>query len=317
MTDVFTFGEAMLRLSVRPGETLETAPAFDVHVAGTEANVAASLARLGRSVMWASRLPDGPLGRRAIGELRRAGVDTSAVVLVPGGRMGTYFVELLAEPLATRVIYDRAGSAAAGCTTEDVPWTALDRARIVHLSGITPALSGSCRDIVLEMARRARTGGALLSVDVNYRAKLWTPEAASGFLPQILEGADVLVCTSEDARDLFELNGDTEEVAREMAKRFDAKRGVITAGTEGAYWWQGDSTGRAHPSPVSVVDRVGAGDAFAAGVLDGLLDDDFELGVRRGIALAAMALTTRGDQAIVSRSELEAFLAGEGRRLDR
>ncbi len=318
MTDVYTFGEAMLRLSSRPGHALETAPSYDVHVAGAEANVAATLSRLGRSVAFATALPDGALGRRVVSELQAAGVDCSGVVIKPGARIGTYFVELRDDPLPTRVIYDRAGSAATRFGDADVRWDLFDQASIFHVSGITPALSQTCKEIALEMARRARGGDKLLSVDVNYRSKLWSTEEAASVLSQLIQRADIVVCTQEDCRDLFEIDGDPAPSAAEIAGAFDVRSVVVTSGISGAWWHADGSPGGHVPAlQVEVIDRIGAGDAFTAGVLDGVLDDDLGIGVRLGTALAALALTTRGDRPVVSREEVESLLLGADRTVDR
>jgi 2-dehydro-3-deoxygluconokinase len=317
MIDVFTFGEAMIRLSVRPGENLESATSFDVHTAGAEANVANTLARLGRTVTWGSRLPEGPLGRRVVADLRAAGVDCSRVALVPDSRIGTYFVELRAEPLPANVIYDRTGSAAAGFTSEDIPWDVVDQARVVYLSGITPALSQSCRDAVMELAARARKGTCLFAVDVNYRSKLWPPGEAATTLARLIQGAGLVVCTSEDAGGVFGITSGPDKAAEELGSLFEAERAVVTSGAAGAWWYEDGVTGHVPSVPVSVVDRIGAGDAFTAGVIDGLLDGHLESGVHRGTALAALALATRGDRAITTRDQMESLIAGAGRRVDR
>jgi 2-dehydro-3-deoxygluconokinase len=317
MRDVFTLGEAMLRLSVPAGETLETSPSLDVHVAGTEANVAVSLARLDRSVAWVSRLPSGPLGGKVITDLRGAGVDCSGVVMDPEARMGTYFVELRADPFPTRVIYDRADSAASRLTIDDVPWDTFDDSSIVHLTGITPALSRTCLEVTLEMVERARSGSRFLSVDVNYRSKLWEPERASTAIASMIQGADLVVCTREDARDLFGVTGFPTEVAALLAERFGIVRTVVTSSAEGAWWRQDGDHGHVEAIGVSVVDRIGAGDAFMAGVLDGVIDGDLEAGVRRGTALAALALATRGDRPVAWRADVNALLEGSARTVDR
>lgn len=318
MTDVFTFGEAMIRLSTPPGDTLETAPAFDVHVAGAEANVASTLGRLGRSVSFVTAIPESPLGRRVLSELQASSVDCSGIVMRPGSRLGTYFVELHSEPLPARVVYDRAGSAAAQLGLADIPWPVFEQARIVHISGITPALSAPCREITLEVAHRARSQGKLLSVDVNYRSKLWSKQDAAETIGELISGAGIVVCTREDCLDVFDIDRGPAEAAAELADLFDIRRVVVTSGVEGS-WWHGDgSTGRHVPAiEVEVIDRIGAGDAFMAGVLDGILDNDLEVGMNRGTALAALALTTKGDRPVASREEVNAILSGTGRRVDR
>lgn len=314
--DVFTFGEAMLRLSVSPGERLETAPRLDVHVAGSELNVATALAGLGRRVAWYSRVPAGPLGGRVLAHLRAVGIDGSDVTVDPSGRLGAYFVELRSPPLPTRVVFDRAGSAASFITPPDIPTGCVESARVVHLTGITPALSPSCRDATLEVLRRARAAGRMVTVDVNYRTKLWDAATARETLTPMLEGADLALCAYADAAALFEVSGSPEQAVSALATRFSLSRVVVTAGSSGAWWFDEGTIGHVPAVAVEVLDRLGAGDAFAAGLLDGVLDGDMEVGLGRAAVLAAVALTTHGDQALVGRPELDSLMAG-GRDVDR
>ena len=141
---VTTIGETMLRISVGAGFAIETARAADLHAAGAESNVAAALASLGRRVAWASRLPDNPPGRLIAGELRRAGVDLTQVQWCLTGRVGTFFVELTPPPAAVQVTYDRADSCASQLSPDSIDWDRLLDTRLLHLTGITPALSASC-----------------------------------------------------------------------------------------------------------------------------------------------------------------------------
>ncbi|HSJ28499.1 MAG TPA: sugar kinase [Acidimicrobiia bacterium] len=315
--DVLTFGEAMLRLSPPTGEPLARAAHFDLHVAGAEANVAVALAGLGRSVTWISRLPDNDLGRRVSRDLAAAGVDLSHVGWESAGRLGTYFVELGTGPRGVSVIYDRQGSAATAMTSEDLPAREVARARLVHLTGITPALSRSCQEATETAATWARGSDTLLSVDINYRAKLWSVGDARRCLERIAAGADLAVCTAEDARDVFGLKGDAADVAAGLGDRLGSTYTVVTDGADGAVCWHHGVASRVDATPTGIVDRLGAGDAFTAGVVDGLLDGDIDDGLRRGSVLAAVALATRGDQVWVTRSELNRLLGSGGRRLDR
>jgi 2-dehydro-3-deoxygluconokinase len=315
--DVLTVGEAMLRLSVSPGRRLETAGELDLHVAGAEANTAVALAQLGRGVAWVSRLPETALGRRVGSELRGVGVDTTGIRWAADGRMGVYFVELARPPRPISVIYDRAGSCAAEMSTADFPWSALETARLAHVSGITPALSPSCRELTLELAKRAKSGPGLFSVDVNYRAKLWSPEAARDTLVALGTGADLVVVTREDARDVFGIEGPPAEVAEETRSTLQAARVVVTLGDRGAVWDTEQGSGGVDAIPTEIVDRLGAGDAFVAGVIDGLLDDDLLRGLQTGTVLASMALGTFGDHVITNREEVERLGSGLGRSIDR
>jgi len=307
----------MLRLSVPPGDRLEVADQLDLHVAGSEANTAIALAQLGRQVTWLSRLPDNPLGRRVVREIRGAGVDTSHVRWVTGARMGVYFVELASPPRPVSVVYDRAGSAAAELEPDDLPPGLVDSAKVVHLSGITPALSDGCRRLALETAERARAGSCRLTVDINYRAKLWSPESANGTLTQLATGADLVVMTREDARDVFGIRGEPLDVASEARKKLEVGTVVVTLGDEGSLWDSDNASGRVDPLPTEIVDRLGAGDAFMAGVIDGLLDDDLERGMRTGTLLASLALGSHGDHVITTREEVDRLLEGRGRAIDR
>src|SRR2546430_4467332 len=155
-------GEALLRLSVRPGERLEDAASLEVHVAGSEANLAYALARIGLRSAWTSVLPEGPLGRRVTATLAAGGVDVSGVVWSPEGRLGTYYVELGSAPRPTRVIYDRAGTPMATATPAQFDWERVCQARLVHLSGITTALSDSAHAVVETAIAEARRRGRLV-----------------------------------------------------------------------------------------------------------------------------------------------------------
>lgn len=315
--DVFTLGEAMLRLSVPPGARLEAAQSLEVHIAGAEANVAVALAGLGRTVSWASRLPEGPLGRRVAGELAQHGVDLSCVRFVPGARLGLVFAELGPPPRRVAVHYDRRASAVSEMAPDEVPWEVMGAARLVHLSGITPALSPSCRRLSEVLAARTKEGKALLSVDVNYRAKLWSPADARACLLGLVGGADLLVLSREDAADVFGLSGEPEATLRALVDITGVANGVLTLGAEGAVWRSPLGAGRVPGIPAVEIDRIGAGDALTAGVIDGLLDDDLERGVRFGVAMGAMAVATKGDQVSVSRGEVEELLQGRQRSVDR
>lgn len=306
-------GEAMIRLSVDLGARLETATHYRVEVGGAEANVVAAVARMGLRSAWLTRLPTNPLGRRAAAEIGRHGVDVSHVSWTDEDRMGLYFVELGSPPRPTSVIYDRAGSAAGRMTVDDIPWQVVESATLVHLSGITPALSASCRTVSFESVKRARLAGTLVSVDVNYRAKLWAPEEAREVLTELCGAADLVLCTAEDARDVFRVTADPEEAAPALAEVLRVERVVLTDGERRAYWFEGGVVRFSEPYLATVVDRVGAGDAFAAGVIIGLLEDDLSSGVRRGLAMAALKLGTRGDQLMAQPDEVEALMRGNAR----
>lgn len=310
--DVVTLGEAMLRLAAPPGEALEAAGRFDVRVAGAEANVAVTLARLGFRAGWVSKVRDDPLGRRVAGELRRHGVELSALVWTPHGRTGLYFLEMGAPPRGITVHYDRAGSACSTLAPEEVNWPYLRRARWVHLTGITPALSETCAATAARAVREARAAGTRVSFDVNYRRTLWTADRARAVLEPLLREADLLFAAAEDAREVFGLDGEAGDLALRLRGRFAAATAVVTAGADGAYLAGADGVTHQPALAGDVVDPIGRGDAFAAGLLWGALDGDLRAGLRYGVALAALQQTYWGDVGWSTRPEVLAALAGGG-----
>lgn len=319
--DVVSLGEAMLRLSVPLGKRLDDTRSLDLEVAGAECNVCYALARLDRRVGWVSRVPEHALGQNVIRALRADGVDVSAVRLVPNERIGTYFIEYASQPRSIQVIYDRADSAAARMTVDDVDWDYMLDTRILHLTGITAAVSESCYEIVTEAVRRARAANVRLSFDVNHRAKLWSAETAGKKLRPLLAQADILFCKSNDARLLFGCEGTPREIMAGLQKLSPAQAIYCTFGAEGAALLQQSEFVNQPAVPVQIVDRIGSGDAFAAGVLDAVLDDNtaagFREGLSRGVALAAIALSQFGDRVLTSRRELNAVLAQEKHDISR
>lgn len=309
--DVVSLGESMLRLSVPIGKRLDDTRTLDVEVAGAECNVCYALARLDRRCGWVGRLPANALGQNVLRALRADGVDVSAVVSAPGERVGTYFIEYATPPRAIQVIYDRADSAAARMTVDDVDWDYMLDTRILHLTGITAAVSDSCYEIVSEAIRRARAANVMVSFDVNHRAKLWDSATAGAKLRPLIAQADLLFCKSNDARLLFGCDGDRREIAAGLQALTRAQAIFCTFGADGAVMLSGEHFVHKPAVPVQIIDRIGSGDAFAAGVLDAILDDKIDEAVARGVALAAIALSQFGDRVLTSRAELNAVLAQE------
>jgi 2-dehydro-3-deoxygluconokinase len=305
---VVGLGELMLRLSPEPSERLEVAQTLRVHAAGAEANVAAGLARLGLRAALVTALPESSLGRRAAGELAAAGVDLSLVDWHPGARMGTFFVEQGSGARTTAVSYDRAGSAFA----DHARWPAgaLEGAGYAVVSGITPALSERSAVAAGAIAREARSRGVVLCVDVNYRARLWSAEAAREGLASLLAQADVLICSASDAAVVFGPEyADPAALREHCAPR--ARVCVITRGEHGCAAVGGpDETITVEATPTVITDRLGIGDAFVAGLIYGLLDER-PLGdaLRAGTALAALKATVAGDFSLTRKDELEAAIA--------
>ena len=323
--DFITLGESMLRLSVPTGHRLDDTRFLDMELAGAESNVSVALARLGWHTGWVSRLPDHALGQAILRALRSDGVDVSAVKCVPDERVGTYYIEYATTPRSTQVIYDRADSAASRMTIADINWDYLLNTRILHLTGITAALSDSCYAVLVEVIKRAHAANITVSFDVNYRARLWSAKAAGEKLMPLIAEADILFCKGSDAQTLFDCQGEPEQIMIGLQKLSKASAIFCTFGKDGAAFLYG-SEFVTHPAlPVNIVDRIGSGDAFAAGVLDGWLSTstsskDIPIlteSLRRGIALAAIALSQYGDRVLSSRAELDAVLASEQHDISR
>lgn len=315
--DVVGLGEVMLRLSVPAGERLDEARSLAVEYGGAECNTCVAMARLGRRAAWVGRLPDHALANAVLRALRADGVDISAVKRAPGERIGTYFIEYAAAPRAIQVIYDRANSAAARMAAADIDWDVLLGAKLLHVSGITAGLSDSCHAMVAEAIRRARAAGVTVSFDVNFRAKLWSATTAGERLRPLIKEAGILFCKSADAAALFGCTGEPRAQIEALAKLTRAKAIFLTLGERGAALLDDGKYAERPALPVQIVDRIGGGDAFAAGALDGFLDGDLGAGLARGVAIAAIALSQHGDRVLTSRAELEAVLAQSQRDVAR
>lgn len=333
MASILCFGEVLLRLSPPGRDMLLQRPRFDVHVGGAEANVAVALARLGRASAMLGVLPPNALGEAALGELRRHGVDAAAVAR-RDGRMGLYFYTAGALDRPGEVLYDRADSAFARHAAEAFDWPAVLRGRArLHLSGVTPALGEAPARAALDAARAARAAGVAVSFDGNYRGSLWAARAgeAPRVLRELMQEADVLFA---DHRDLqIVLGRDFEAVAPgerfaaaaraafaafPRLQRFTATQrmqhsvdhhdlGASLATREGAV----------HvlpPAPLSpIVDRIGTGDAFAAGVLHGLHAGwDDERSLRFGLAAARLKHSVPGDFGLADEAAVLAAMDGGG-----
>lgn len=308
--DVTTLGEMMLRLSVPSGERLESTKTLDVHPAGAEANVVTLLSRLERHTCWIGALPENPLGRLAVNALRLAGVDTSGIVWNPRGRMGTYYVEFGEPPRGIQVTYDRAYSCTTKLKVSEINWEQLLDTRVLHLTGITPALSSSCQEIVLEAVQRARECSVPVSFDINYRQKLWSEAEAAQTLFPLIRGAEILFCSQTDARRLFHCTGSMQEIAQGIMEVSQARSVVVTFGEQGALLLDGKVWRHEPARPTRIIDRLGAGDALAAGVIHGWLDGDLSTGLRYGVTLAAMALSQSGDMVMTNQAELLSLSEG-------
>jgi 2-dehydro-3-deoxygluconokinase len=322
--DFLTLGETLIRLSPPGMLRLDQARLFEVGVGGSELNVACVLARLGRRAAWVSRLPDGPLGRIVAGEGRRHGVDMSHATWVPadrGARQGLMFFEAGPAPRNARVIYDRKNSAAAAMALEDTDWPGPVAASArVHLSGITPALSESCKALVLAVAALAGRAGKPLSYDLNYRATLTTPREAEAVLAAVAPHLELLVLAERDARQVLGFAEAGEPLAAAIAARYGVKLVALTRSPDaptGDIFLAHGVIRHAPRYPVEIVDRIGAGDSFVGGLIHGLLDGDLDRAIRLAAYAGAVALATPGDINYFGGEDLAAFDADLTGRLVR
>src|SRR5438874_3444599 len=325
--DVVTFGEAMIRLSPPNFMRFEQANSFDLKVGGAELTTAVGLARLGHSAAWVSRLTRNPLGRLIANHAREAGVSTEHVLWTDEDRVGVYFLEFGAAPRASSVLYDRKGSAIANVRPGMVPWaTVFAGVRWFHVTGITPALGTGAAEAPREALQAARAAGLKTSIDLNHRVKLWSNAEAGKWMTEFMQWCDVLVTTEEDTERVFGITGkDYEDVAAQVARRFPLSVVAITL-RENPLVWKNSWTAiayregkvyRTRSYEVEIVDRLGAGDSFAAGLIHGLLDGDLQKGLDYGVAASAIKHSIPGDFAWVTREEVETLLKTGNLRISR
>jgi 2-dehydro-3-deoxygluconokinase len=309
--DLLTCGETLLRLSPPGMQRLEQARLLEIGIGGSELNVGCVLARLGRRIAWVSRLPEGPLGRIVDGEARRHAVDTGHVRWVAGARLGLMFFEPGPSPRNARVIYDRQHSAASGLAFEDAPWDALiARSARLHLSGITPALGPSCRALIPRLAALAAAAGKSVSYDLNYRATLTTPAEARAMLETVAPHIELFIVAERDARAVLGFPEEAERLSEAIAARYGVPLVALTRppGEEPGDLLLANGEIRYAPRyPVEIVDRIGAGDSFVAGLIHGLLDGNLDLAIRLAAYAAAVALATPGDISYFAAEDLAAF----------
>jgi 2-dehydro-3-deoxygluconokinase len=332
MSKVITFGEIMMRLNPEGYLRFLQADKFEATYAGGEANVAVSLCNYGMDAAFVSKVPTHEIGQAAVNELRRYGVDTSMMVR-GGNRLGIYFAEKGASQRASKVIYDRAGSAIATATTDDFDWEKIFQgADWFHFTGITPALGGQLPEICLEACKAAKKMGLTVSCDLNYRKKLWTREEAGRVMGQLMPYVDVCISNEEDAKDVFGIEAANTDlntgklshegyisVAKQLTDRFGFKkvaitlRGSISASDND---WAGMlyADGNAHFSTtyrVHIVDRVGGGDSFGGGLIYALRSGyDDQKAIDFAVAASCLKHSVEHDFNMVSVDEVSALAAG-------
>lgn len=308
--EVLTVGETMAALRAR--NPLKLGGSLDVSIAGAESNVAIGLARLGHRSAWAGRVGDDSFGHLVLRTLRAEGVDITGARMDDGAPTGLIVFEPSVAGL-NRVHYRRAGSAGSRLEPADVDGPLARAPRVVHLTGITPALSAGAAECVAETARRARQNGITVTFDVNYRSRLWDTAAARAALAPLCRHADILIA-SPDELALVAPSGRSLEAQVEAVLHEGPERVVVKDGVRGAWSHGGGQTLHSPARKVTAVDTVGAGDAFTAGYLSALLDGATESGrLHRGATVAAFAVSGHGDwESLPTRDELPLLDLEEG-----
>jgi len=334
MAKVVTFGEIMLRLAPEGHYRILQADNFEATYGGAEANVAVSLANFGIDARFVSKLPAHAVGQAAVNSLRRFGVDTSMITR-GGDRVGIYFMERGASQRGSLVVYDRAHSSISEALPSDFDWDRIfDGADWFHFTGITPALGENVAKICIEACRAAKERGITISCDLNYRKKLWTRDEARATMSEVVKYVDVCIANEEDAADVFgicapdtnitggKLDRDGYKyVAKELADRFGFGTVAITLRSsisasdngwaamlyeDGEYYFSKDYL-------IHIVDRVGGGDSFGAGLIYGSVCG-FAPQEKLEFAVAASCLkqTIEGDFNCVTVDEVKKLAGGDG-----
>ncbi|HPZ16196.1 MAG TPA: sugar kinase [Sphaerochaeta sp.] len=307
MSDVVTIGESLVALIPDSHTKLRYVQNFTKTVAGAESNVAVGLAKLGHRASWLSKVGDDEFGHYVIRELRAEGVDTDAVIL-DGDHPTGLMIKEFSPSLQSSVYYYRKGSAASTLKCDDIDWDFLAQAKIIHISGITAAISASSRQMVYAVAEFAKQHGILFSFDPNIRRKLWSLEEATEALVPLFSLADIVLLGDEEAQILLQTD-EQEQVASALHAR-GARWVALKQGAEGAYVSDG-KTGISIPAePVQVADTIGAGDAFNAGFLAGILEGKTvaECG-RMGAVMGALAVASYGDtDGLPDRKDFDAMM---------
>jgi len=330
---VVTFGEIMMRLATPGRLRFSQAKELELTYGGGEANVAVSLSHFGLDARFVTRLPANPFGDGAVASLRAHGVDTSFVAR-GGERIGVYFLETGASQRPSVVVYDRAGSAVSQVGPGEFDWAKIfDGAGWFHFTGITPALGPRVAEATAEACRAAKEAGLAVSCDLNYRKKLWTPAQAKETMTGLMEWVDVAIGNEEDAEKVFGIKAEGadvsgghvaaetyEQVARTLAGRFDLKAVAITlresrSADENGWSAMLLADGRVHRSrryDVRIVDRVGGGDSFAAGLIYGRATGmEPQAALEFAVAASCLKHSVSGDFNLVSVAEVENLVGGD------
>ena len=333
MKNVATLGEILVRLATPKKERFVQSNNFDIDYGGGEYNVAVSLAQFGVPTKFITALPDNPIGDVAINRIRSYGIDSSNIIR-QGSRIGLYYLEHGAAMRPSKVVYDRARSSLSEVELGDFNWAEIfEGIDWFHFTGITPALSQKAADVTLEAAKAAKEMGLTVSADMNYRKNLWSPEEAQKIMKPLMNYVDIAIGNEEDAEKCLgvsaenqdvtsgELNPDAyKDVMDKLFSEFQFKKIGITLRESlsasdnnwSAIYSEGNKMHIGQKYSVHMVDRVGGGDAFSAGIIYGNIQEmSAEETLKFAVASSALAHTIHGDLNLVSLAEVNAVAKGD------
>jgi 2-dehydro-3-deoxygluconokinase len=333
-----TFGEIMLRLKSPGHERFFQSPLMEATFGGGEANVAVSLSLLGKDAKFVTALPANAIGEAAVREVRKYGVDTSSIKMTKGGRVGIYFLETGANQRASSVVYDRAESSIALSKPSDFDFVSIMAdAEWLHVTGITPAISQEAADSCLAAMQQAKKAGATVSIDLNYRKKLWNyGKKAPEVMRELVKFADVIVANEEDIQkclaieakvdvttgelDIEEYKALTAEVKAQFPNISVVAVTLRESKSADHNGWSAALSGKSgfylsrHYEITDIIDRVGGGDSFSAGLIYALSEygDDEQYAINFAVAASALKHSIDGDFNLSTKAEVEALLKGDG-----
>ncbi|HEO8419446.1 TPA: sugar kinase [Yersinia enterocolitica] len=334
MSKVVCFGEVMLRLNPEGYLRILQSNKFEASYAGSETSVAVSLASLGVSSTFVTKLPKHEIGQAAINEIRRYGVNTDHILL-DDERLGIYFVEKGASQRSSRVIYDRKNSSISLAKRNDFNWEEIFmEAGWFHFSGITPALGGNLPDICLDACRTAKKLGLMVSCDLNFRSQLWTTELASEVMNELMSYVDICIGNEEDAENVFGIvpksnvenfqsisPEDYKDVASQLLERYNLKFVAFTLreslSASRNLWsgllYNGNQFHISKKYDVQIIDRLGAGDSFSAALIYSLIEEySFEDTIDFAVAASCLKHSIEKDFNLVNVTEIMSLMNGNG-----
>lgn len=334
---IVTFGEIMLRLKSPAHERFFQSPLLEATFGGGEANVAVSLAILGEKVSYVTALPNNAIGESVLFELRKYSIDTSNILFTDKGRVGIYFLETGANQRPSSVVYDRENSSIALSKPSDFDFSSIMQdIKWFHVTGITPAVSQNCADCTLEAMKKAKENNATVSIDLNYRKKLWKyGKNAVDVMRELVKYADVIIANEEDIQKCLgiscedevssgKLNVENYKVLSDKVKRDfpNIKQVAITlreSKNADQNGWSAVLNGQngfytsKHYDITDIIDRVGGGDSFAAGLIYALNNyDNEQYALEFAVAASALKHTINGDFNLTRKKEVEALAKGDG-----